>query len=257
MESDSEDAVVVPRGARRVGAGGARVDSDDEEMALPVARADSGEEGGDADAAPRPAMQRLKRLQTAGAAAAAAEAVRLPEVSHCLAVPGRSDALAQASPRDEAAPAASGETGAGAGADAGADGGGEGEDASEYEESEDEEEALERHVAEKGTLSGAGGDDDGDASGAEGDDGAQGVEAAQEAARSFPSAFPFRALVCPAGRTRRAQRRSRAPPAPGADAPAGTRRAGAAGGLDPELLKRLKAVRLPPTARLMQNPPPL
>lgn len=84
MESDSEDAVVVPRGVRRVAGGAARVDSDDEEMmAVPVARADSGEEGGDADAdaAPRPAMQRLKRLQTAGAAAAAAEAVRLLFVS--------------------------------------------------------------------------------------------------------------------------------------------------------------------------------
>ena len=80
----------MPRGVRRVAGGAARVDSDDEEMmAVPVARADSGEEGGDADAdaAPRPAMQRLKRLQTAGAAAAAAEAVRLLFVS-LFGVPG-------------------------------------------------------------------------------------------------------------------------------------------------------------------------
>ena len=147
---------------------------------------------------------------------------------HCLACPGRPDALPQASPRDEGAPAASADTGAAAGADAGAEAGVEGEDASEYEESEDEEEALERHVAEKGTLSGAGGDDDGDASGAEGDDGAQGVAEAQEAARRFPSAFPFRALVCPTPRARgapggAAARRPRwaltRPPARNAQAP--------------------------------------
>ena len=87
--------------------------------------------------------------------------------------PGRLTRTPQASPGGDDAPAASGDTGAGAGGEDGEAGGGEGEDASEYEESEDEEEALERHVAEKGTLSGAGDDGDGDASGAEGDDGAQ------------------------------------------------------------------------------------
>ena len=112
----------------------------------------------------------------------------MPPALFCLQ-PGRLTRAPQASPGGDDAPAASGDTGAGAGDEDGEAGGGEGEDASEYEESEDEEEALERHVAEKGTLSGAGDDGDGEASGAEGDDGAQRPPRAALSPAAFPSAF--------------------------------------------------------------------
>ena len=210
MESDSEEAVVVPRGARRAGAAGApRVDSDDEELAVPMAGAGGDEADADAGAdadAPRPVLQRLKRLQTAGAAAAAAEAVRFcPPALFCL--PGGLTRRPQASPGGGDGPAASGDTGAGAGGEDGEAGGGEGEEASEYEESEDEEEALERHVAEKGTLSGAGDDGDGEASGAEGDDGAQPPRVALQAPRRVSLRFSRKRLVCSPKRARRAARR--------------------------------------------------